>query len=182
MLPSVKPSSGIFGYTGGNFFAGQAIPIAGVAGDQHAALFGQACFEPGMAKNTYGTGSFILMNTGAERVRSDHGLLSIIAWDLGEGVTYGLEGSIFSTGATVQWLRDGLQLIEASADVEALADSVEDNGGVYLVPAFTGLGAPTGTCMLVALLSELHAGRAAATSPAPPSNPLRTRPETSWTR
>ena len=142
MLPSVKPSSGIFGYTGGNFFAGQAIPIAGVAGDQHAALFGQACFEPGMAKNTYGTGSFILMNTGAERVRSDHGLLSIIAWDLGEGVTYGLEGSIFSTGATVQWLRDGLQFIEASADVEALADSVEDNGGVYLVPAFTGLGAP----------------------------------------
>ena len=142
MLPSVKPSSGIFGYTGGNFFAGQAIPIAGVAGDQHAALFGQACFEPGMAKNTYGTGSFILMNTGAERVRSDHGLLSIIAWDLGEGVTYGLEGSIFSTGATVQWLRDGLQFIEASADVEALAESVEDNGGVYLVPAFTGLGAP----------------------------------------
>ena len=142
MLPSVKPSSGIFGYTGGNFFAGQAIPIAGVAGDQHAALFGQACFEPGMTKNTYGTGSFILMNTGAERVRSDHGLLSIIAWDLGEGVTYGLEGSIFSTGATVQWLRDGLQFIEASADVEALADSVEDNGGVYLVPAFTGLGAP----------------------------------------
>ena len=142
MLPSVKPSSGIFGYTGGNFFAGQAIPIAGVAGDQHAALFGQACFEPGMAKNTYGTGSFILMNTGTERVRSDHGLLSIIAWDLGEGVTYGLEGSIFSTGATVQWLRDGLQFIEASADVEALAASVEDNGGVYLVPAFTGLGAP----------------------------------------
>ena len=142
MLPSVKLSSGIFGYTGGNFFAGQAIPIAGVAGDQHAALFGQACFEPGMAKNTYGTGSFILMNTGAERVRSDHGLLSIIAWDLGEGVTYGLEGSIFSTGATVQWLRDGLQLIEASADVEALAASVEDNGGVFLVPAFTGLGAP----------------------------------------
>ena len=142
MLPSVKPSSGIFGYTGGNFFAGQAIPIAGVAGDQHAALFGQACFEPGMAKNTYGTGSFILMNTGAERVRSDHGLLSIIAWDLGEGVTYGLEGSIFSTGATVQWLRDGLQFIEASADVEALAASVEDNGGVFLVPAFTGLGAP----------------------------------------
>ena len=142
MLPSVNPSSGIFGYTGGNFFAGQAIPIAGVAGDQHAALFGQACFEPGMAKNTYGTGSFILMNTGKERVRSNHGLLSIIAWDLGDGVTYGLEGSIFSTGATVQWLRDGLQFIEASADVEALASSVEDNGGIYLVPAFTGLGAP----------------------------------------
>ena len=142
ILPSVLPSSGVFGYTGGNFFAGQAIPIAGVAGDQHAALFGQACFEPGMTKNTYGTGSFILINTGAERVHSEHGLLSIIAWDLGDGVTYGLEGSIFSTGATVQWLRDGLQFIDESADVEALAASVEDNGGVFLVPAFTGLGAP----------------------------------------
>lgn len=142
ILPSVQQSSGEFGRTGGNFFAGQAIPIAGVAGDQHAALFGQACFEPGMAKNTYGTGSFILINTGSERVRSQQGLLSIIAWDLGNGVTYGLEGSIFSTGATVQWLRDGLQFIEASSDVESLAASVEDNGGVYLVPAFTGLGAP----------------------------------------
>ncbi len=142
ILPSVLPSSGVFGYTGGNFFTGQAIPIAGVAGDQHAALFGQACFEPGMTKNTYGTGSFILINTGAERVHSEHGLLSIIAWDLGDGVTYGLEGSIFSTGATVQWLRDGLQFIDESADVEALAASVEDNGGVFLVPAFTGLGAP----------------------------------------
>ncbi len=142
ILPQVMPSSALYGRTGGNFFAGQAIPIAGVAGDQHAALFGQACFEPGMAKNTYGTGSFILMNTGSERVYSDHGLLSIIAWDLGSGVTYGLEGSIFSTGATVQWLRDGLQFIEASADVEKLAASVGDNGGVYLVPAFTGLGAP----------------------------------------
>ena len=130
------------GYTGGNFFAGQAIPISGVAGDQHAALFGQACFEPGMAKNTYGTGSFILINTGSERVHSEHGLLSIIAWDIGGGVTYGLEGSIFSTGATVQWLRDGLQIIDESADIEALAASVEDNGGIFLVPAFTGLGAP----------------------------------------
>ena len=142
VLPSVKASSGIFAHTGGNFFAGQAIPIAGVAGDQHAALFGQACFSPGMAKNTYGTGSFILINTGSERVRSQNGLLSIIAWDLGDGVTYGLEGSIFSTGATVQWLRDGLQFIEESADIEALAASVEDNGGVYFIPAFTGLGAP----------------------------------------
>ena len=142
MLPSVLPSSAIYGHTGGNFFAGQAIPIAGIAGDQQAALFGQACFTPGMAKNTYGTGSFILMNTGAERIRSQNGLMSIISWDLGDGVTYGLEGSIFSTGATVQWLRDGLQFIEASADVEALAASVEDNGGVCLVPAFTGLAAP----------------------------------------
>ena len=142
ILPSVLPSSAIYGYTGGNFFAGQAIPIAGVAGDQQAALFGQACFEPGMAKNTYGTGSFILMNTGTERVHSEHGLMSIIAWDLGDGVVYGLEGSIFSTGATVQWLRDGLQFIEASSEVEALAASTGDNGGVYLVPAFTGLAAP----------------------------------------
>ena len=142
VLPSVKASSGIFAHTGGNFFAGQAIPIAGIAGDQHAALFGQACFSPGMAKNTYGTGSFILINTGSERVRSQNGLLSIIAWDLGDGATYGLEGSIFSTGATVQWLRDGLQFIQESADIEALAASVEDNGGVYFIPAFTGLGAP----------------------------------------
>ena len=142
VLPSVLPSSTTYGYTGGNFFAGQAIPIASMAGDQHAALFGQACFKPGMSKNTYGTGSFILINTGSERVRSSHGLISTIAWDLGDGVTYGLEGSIFSTGATVQWLRDGLQFIEESSDVEGLAASVEDNGGVYLVPAFTGLAAP----------------------------------------
>ena len=142
ILPDVLPSSAIYGHTGGNFFGGQAIPIAGVAGDQQAALFGQACFEPGMVKNTYGTGSFIVMNTGKERVRSERGIMSIIAWDIGDGVTYALEGSIFSTGATVQWLRDGLQFIETSADVEALAASVEDNGGVYLVPAFTGLGAP----------------------------------------
>ena len=142
VLPSVLPSSTTYGYTGGNFFAGQAIPIASMAGDQHAALFGQACFKPGMSKNTYGTGSFILINTGSERVRSSHGLISTIAWDLGDGVIYGLEGSIFSTGATVQWLRDGLQFIEDSSDVEGLAASVEDNGGVYLVPAFTGLAAP----------------------------------------
>ena len=141
-LPSVFPSSTTYGYTGGNFFAGQAIPIASMVGDQQAALFGQACFKPGMSKNTYGTGSFILINTGPDRVRSEHGLMSIIAWDLGDGVTYGLEGSIFSTGATVQWLRDGLQIIEESSDVEGLAASVEDNGGVYLVPAFTGLAAP----------------------------------------
>ncbi len=142
ILPEVMPSSAPYGYTGGNLFAGQAIPITGVAGDQHAALFGQACFQPGMTKNTYGTGSFILMNTGTERVRSEHGLMSIIAWDIGSGVTYGVEGSIFSTGATVQWLRDELGFIKTSAEVETLAASVEDNGGVYLVPAFTGLAAP----------------------------------------
>ena len=142
MLPKALPSSGVFGYTGGNFFGGQAIPIAGVAGDQQAALFGQGCFRAGMVKNTYGTGSFALMNTGGERVSSQHNLMTIIAWGIGDEVTYALEGSIFSTGATVQWLRDGLGVIERAADVEALAASVGDNGGAYIVPAFTGLAAP----------------------------------------
>ena len=142
ILPKALPSSGIFGYTGGNFFGGQAIPIAGIAGDQQAALFGQGCFRAGMVKNTYGTGSFALMNTGGERVSSRHNLMTIIAWGIGDEVTYALEGSIFSTGATVQWLRDGLGVIERAADVEALAASVGDNGGVYIVPAFTGLAAP----------------------------------------
>ena len=142
MMPEVKPSSGVFAHAGGNMFGGQSIPIAGVAGDQHAALFGQACFEPGMAKNTYGTGSFVLMNTGGSRVRSDNGLITTPAWALGDGVAYALEGSIFSTGATVQWLRDGLGIISDAAETGPLAASVEDNGGVYLVPAFTGLGAP----------------------------------------
>ena len=142
IMPEVKPSCGVFAHAGGNMFGGQSIPIAGVAGDQHAALFGQACFEPGMAKNTYGTGSFVLMNTGASRVRSDNGLITTPAWALGDGVAYALEGSIFSTGATVQWLRDGLGIITDAAETGPLAASVEDNGGVYLVPAFTGLGAP----------------------------------------
>jgi glycerol kinase len=142
MLPEVRASSGVYGAVGGNLFRGESIPIAGVAGDQQAALFGQACFRPGMAKNTYGTGSFVLMNTGARRVESRSGLITTIAWGLGEGVTYALEGSIFSTGATVQWLRDGLQIIGETSEVEALAASVPDNGGVYLVPAFAGLGAP----------------------------------------
>ena len=142
MMPEVKPSCGVFAHAGGNMFGGQSIPIAGVAGDQHAALFGQACFKPGMAKNTYGTGSFVLMNTGGSRVRSDNGLITTPAWALGDGVAYALEGSIFSTGATVQWLRDGLGIISDAAETGPLAASVEDNGGVYLVPAFTGLGAP----------------------------------------
>ena len=142
MMPEVKPSCGVFAHAGGNMFGGQSIPIAGVAGDQHAALFGQACFEPGMAKNTYGTGSFVLMNTGGSRVRSDNGLITTPAWALGDSVAYALEGSIFSTGATVQWLRDGLGIITDAAETGPLAASVEDNGGVYLVPAFTGLGAP----------------------------------------
>ncbi len=141
MLPEVRPSSGVFGETDPEFF-GTALPLAGVAGDQQAATFGQACFEVGMAKNTYGTGSFLLLNTGEQGMPSQNGLLTTLGWRLGDTLTYMLEGSIFVTGAAVQWLRDGLQVIEQSADVEALAASVSDNGGVYLVPAFVGLGAP----------------------------------------
>jgi glycerol kinase len=141
MLPQVLPSSGIFGEIDPEFF-GVALPLAGVAGDQQAATFGQACYEVGMAKNTYGTGCFMLMNTGGRAVPSAHGLLTTIAWGLGGQTCYALEGSIFITGAAVQWLRDGLGIIRESAEVEALAASVPDNGGVYLVPAFVGLGAP----------------------------------------
>jgi glycerol kinase len=141
MLPEVKPSSGVFGETDSSFF-GAPIPIAGVAGDQQAATFGQACYEVGMAKNTYGTGCFMLMNTGNKGVPSKNGLLTTLGWGIGNEIVYCLEGSIFITGAAVQWLRDGLKAITSSADVEALANTVSDNGGVYLVPAFVGLGAP----------------------------------------
>jgi glycerol kinase len=145
MLPEVLPSSGIFGETDAEFF-GAPIKMAGVAGDQQAATFGQACFQEGMAKNTYGTGSFMLMNTGSKGIPSQHGLLTTLGWGIGDktnpAITYALEGSIFVTGATVQWLRDELRAIKSSADVEALASEVADNGGVYLVPAFVGLGAP----------------------------------------
>jgi glycerol kinase len=138
LLPEVRSSSGVFGET---LALGGAIPVAGVAGDQQAALFGQACFSPGMAKNTYGTGAFLLMNIGARRVASES-LVTTIAWGLGESVTYALEGSIFIAGAAVQWLRDELGLIATSAESEPLAASVPDSNGVYLVPAFVGLGAP----------------------------------------
>ncbi|WP_376796434.1 glycerol kinase GlpK [Thermogemmatispora sp.] len=141
MLPQVMPSSTVYGETDPEFF-GAPIKIAGVAGDQQAATFGQACFEVGMAKNTYGTGSFMLMNTGERGVASKNGLLTTIAWRINGQTTYALEGSIFITGAAVQWLRDGLRAIASSSDVEQLAMSVPDNGGVYLVPAFVGLGAP----------------------------------------
>ena len=123
-------------------FGGVAIPIAGVAGDQHAALFGQACFSDGMAKNTYGTGCFVLMNTGAKPVPSHNGLLTTIAWGVDGKVEYALEGSIFVAGAAVQWLRDELKLIENAAQSEELAVAVPDSNGVYMVPAFVGLGAP----------------------------------------
>jgi glycerol kinase len=143
MLPSVKPSSGIFGLTEPSVFFGASVPVAGVAGDQQAALFGQACYETGAAKNTYGTGSFLLMNTGRVPVVSRAGLLTTIAWQLGEAAAeYALEGSIFITGAAVQWLRDGLGIIERAEETEQLARSLETNEGVYFVPALAGLGAP----------------------------------------
>ena len=142
ILPEVRTSSEIYGYVSGDLSAGQPIPIAGIAGDQQASLFGQACFEPGSAKNTYGTGCFLLTNTGTRRVESTAGLISTVAWTLGGETTYALEGSIFSAGSTIQWLRDGLGLISTAAESEDLALQVPDNGGVYLVPAFWGLGAP----------------------------------------
>lgn len=141
MLPTVMPSSGVFGETDSEFFGGP-ITMAGVAGDQQAATFGQACYEVGMSKNTYGTGNFMLMNTGTRGVPSQNGLLTTIAWGVNNQVVYALEGAIFITGAAVQWLRDSLRAIKTSGDVEALAAEVPDNGGVYLVPAFVGLGAP----------------------------------------
>ncbi len=141
VLPFVQPNSHIVAETSKHLF-GVSIPIAGVAGDQQSALFGQQCLSPGMAKNTYGTGCFALENTGNRIVQSKNRLLSTVAWQLGSETTYALEGSVFIGGAVVQWLRDGLGIIKESSDVEALATSVKDNGGVYFVPAFTGLGAP----------------------------------------
>jgi glycerol kinase len=142
-LPEVRPSSCIFGDTDPDAFFGARVPVAGVAGDQQAALFGQGCFECGMVKNTYGTGSFLLMNTGAEIVPSRAGLLTTVAWQVaGEPAEYALEGSIFITGAAVQWLRDGLQIISRADETEELARSLDSNDGVYFVPALAGLGAP----------------------------------------
>lgn len=143
-LPEVRPSSGRFGITADTTAAGAGVPISGVAGDQQAALFGQACFEPGMTKNTYGTGSFLLMNVGEECPEPVEGLLTTVGWTLGEGqpATYAYEGSIFITGAAIQWLRDGLGIISEASEIGPLAASVEDTGDVYLVPAFAGLGSP----------------------------------------
>jgi glycerol kinase len=139
MLPEVRSSSEVYGMTN---LLGTPIPIAGIAGDQQAALFGQACTKPGMAKNTYGTGCFMLMNTGTKRIASKNNLLTTVAWRIGDRTEYALEGSIFIAGAVVQWLRDGLQFFRSAAEIEALAAGVSDTGGVYLVPAFAGLGAP----------------------------------------
>lgn len=141
ILPEVKPSSGINAYTDKETF-GYRVPISGIAGDQQAALFGQACFQAGDVKNTYGTGCFILMNTGKEPRRSNQGLLTTIAWGLNDEVYYALEGSIFVAGSAVQWLRDGLEIIDNASETEALATSVDDNLGIYFVPAFAGLGTP----------------------------------------
>jgi glycerol kinase len=142
VLPKAMPSSQVYGETIPGLLGDARVPVAGIAGDQQAALFGQACYQAGMAKNTYGTGSFILLNTGSKPVRSEKGLVTTVAWGLGGKVIYAMEGSIFITGAAVQWLRDGLHLIKTAGESEPLARSVPDNGGVYFVPAFVGLGAP----------------------------------------
>ncbi len=141
MLPEVMPSSSVFGYTNPKIL-GAEIVIGGVAGDQQAALFGQCCFDEGEIKNTYGTGAFLLMNTGSTPHISDKGLITTVAWGIGDKITYAVEGSVFTCGAAVQWLRDGLRLIESSSDSEFYASKVEDSGGVIVVPAFSGLGAP----------------------------------------
>lgn len=142
MLPEVRPSSEVYGHTAENTFGGAKIPVAAAIGDQQGALFGQACFEKGMAKNTYGTGSFVLMNTGTERIESETGLLTTIAWGLEGRVDYALEGAIFVTGAAVQWLRDELKIVADAEDTNYFATKVPDTNGVYMVPAFAGLGAP----------------------------------------
>jgi glycerol kinase len=141
-LPEVRPNSGRFGVTVPGVAAGLAVPISGIAGDQQAALFGQACFEPGMTKNTYGTGSFVLLNVGTTVPEPVDGLLTTVAWTIDGTTSYAMEGAIFVTGAAIQWLRDGLEIIAEAAETGPLASSVADTGGVYLVPAFTGLGSP----------------------------------------
>jgi glycerol kinase len=157
VLPEVGPSSGKFAETTGDLFASR-IPIAGVAGDQQAALFGQCCFQPGMVKNTYGTGCFMLMNTGAEARTSRNRLLTTMAWTVGRQRSFALEGSVFVGGAVVQWLRDGLGMIRSSAEIEPLAASVPDSDGVYFVPAFTGLGSPHWDAYARGTLSGLTRG------------------------
>ena len=141
MLPEVRSSSEVYEHTSASLFA-RPIPVAGIAGDQQAALFGQRCIEPGMVKNTYGTGCFMLLNTGTEAVPSQNNLLTTVAWRIGDRTEYALEGSVFIAGAVVQWLRDGLKIIRSAPEIEELSRTVSDNGGVYLVPAFAGLGAP----------------------------------------
>jgi glycerol kinase len=157
MLPQIVPSSGIIAPLDPMILPGN-LPICGVAGDQQAALFGQACFEPGMAKNTYGTGCFLLMYTGKQPVRSGHGLLTTVAWDLGSGPEYALEGSVFNAGSAIQWLRDSLGMIRSAPECDQLAESVPDSGGVTFVPAFTGLGAPHWDMQARGMLAGLTRG------------------------
>src|SRR5438445_231019 len=161
MLPSAVRSSGVVAETDAAHF-GSPVSIAGIAGDQQAALFGQGCFEPGEAKNTYGTGCFLLVNTGTRAASAGGGLLTTLAWDIGAGPRYALEGSAFITGAAVQWLRDGLGIIASADETEALATSIPDNAGVYLVPAFTGLGAPRWDRYAGGLLAGIERGTSRA--------------------
>ncbi|SPU57681.1 Glycerol kinase [Brevundimonas vesicularis] len=142
LLPEVKSSSEIYGYVDSRYILGGKVPIAGIAGDQQAALFGQMCTKKGMVKNTYGTGCFLLMNTGEEVVESKNNLLSTVAWKIGDKITYALEGGVFVGGAAIQWVRDGLRAIRTSDAINSLAATVEDNGGVYFVPCLAGMGAP----------------------------------------
>jgi glycerol kinase len=161
LLPEVRSSSEVYAETSSDLLSG-AVPIAGIAGDQQAALFGQQCTSPGLAKNTYGTGCFLLLNTGEEAILSQNNLVTTIAWQIGDKTEYALEGSIFIAGAVIQWLRDGLGLIRSASDVEALARSVKDNGGVYLVPAFAGLGAPHWDPYARGIIAGLTRGSTAA--------------------
>jgi glycerol kinase len=161
LLPEVKGNAEVLYPTEASLF-GAEIPVAGVAGDQHAALFGQACFAPGEAKNTYGTGSFLLMQTGNEPVTSENRLLTTIAWGIGGEINYALEGAIFVTGAAVQWLRDGLGIIKHASEIEALACSVPDANGVHFVPALTGLGAPHWNAEARGIITGLTRGATAA--------------------
>ena len=162
MLPEVRPSSEVYGYTAGVKGIPDGIPVAGILGDQQAALFGQMCTEPGAVKNTYGTGCFLLMNCGTSPVKSENKLLTTVAWKIGGTVNYALEGSIFVAGSVVQWLRDGLGIIKSSQEVEALASSVPDSGGVFFVPALTGLGAPYWNAEAKGLLYGITRGTTAA--------------------
>ncbi len=162
LLPEIRGSAEVYGTTRGLRVVPDGIPVAGIAGDQQAALFGQACFEPGEAKCTYGTGAFLLQNTGAEPVRSEHGLLTTVAWRVGSETAYALEGSSFIAGAAVQWLRDGLHLIDKAADVEALAKGVKETGDVVFVPALAGLGAPHWRPAARGLIAGIDRGTTAA--------------------
>ena len=161
MMPSVRSSSEVYGHTKTTIFAHE-VPIAGIAGDQQAALFGQMCTVPGSVKNTYGTGCFLLMNTGSKPILSKNNLLTTVAWKIGDEVNYALEGSIFVGGSVVQWLRDGLGIIRSSSEIEALAETVPDNGGVYFVPALTGMGAPYWDQYAHGLLCGITRGTTAA--------------------